>query len=53
MKILSIFYFFLHFYFFGLHEILKNKKTKVHFKHMLHQSIASDYYISIVLQTSA
>ena len=53
MKILSISYSFAYFYFFGFHEILKNKNTKDHFEHVLHHhSNASDYYISIVLPMS-
>ena len=45
----TVSYSFVYFYFFGFHEILKNN-TKDHFEHMLHHSIASGYYITIVLQ---
>ena len=49
MKILSVSYSFAYFLFFGFHEILKNKNTKDHFEHMRYTSIASGYFISIIL----
>ena len=50
MKILSAFLiFFVYLYFFGFHENLKNKNTRDHSEHVLHRSIASDCYISIIL----
>ena len=49
MKILSVSYSIVDFYFFGFHESLKNKNTRDHSKHVLHHNIASDYYIRIIL----
>ena len=46
---LSFSYSFVHFYFFGFHENLKSKYIRGHSEHVLHHSIASDYYISIIL----
>ena len=49
MEILSFSYSFVYFYFFGFYENLKSKNTRDHSEHVLHHSIASDYYISIIL----
>ena len=46
---LSFSYSFVYFYFFGFYENLKSKNTRDHSEHVLHHSIASDYYISIIL----
>ena len=49
MKMLSFPYSFAYFCFCGFHENLKSKNTRDHSDYVLHHSIASDYYISIIL----
>ena len=46
---LSFSYSFVYFYFFGFYENVKSKNTRNHSEQVLQPSIASDYYVSIIL----